>query len=159
MFQLLAVHLPQSGDQRVEAQEISVVLEDVSSNPAAICFGRGVRFLYIGFIFIHTVLKKLQFYLWTCMLWIMKSYSFTPGQCSYVNNLCSIFFSMQGEYIASIKCLQLDVFFFRKGKSYRWGWKATSPVFVEMNLKSGQNHTIVTRKRDFSCGTWSLWIL
>lgn len=43
VFQLLAVHLPQSGDQMVDVQQISVVLEDVSSNPAAIFFGRGVR--------------------------------------------------------------------------------------------------------------------
>lgn len=56
VFQLLAVHLPQSGDQMVEAQEISVVLEDVSSNPAAICFGRGVRFHSIWIIYIHKYL-------------------------------------------------------------------------------------------------------
>lgn len=42
VFQLLAVHLPQSGDQTMEAQQISVVLEDVGSDPAAIFFGRGV---------------------------------------------------------------------------------------------------------------------
>lgn len=41
-FQLIAAHLPQSGDQQVEAQELSAVLNDVSSNPAAIGFGRGV---------------------------------------------------------------------------------------------------------------------
>lgn len=43
LFQLVAVHLPQSGDQLVEAREFSAVLSDVSSNPAAIAFGRGVR--------------------------------------------------------------------------------------------------------------------
>lgn len=36
-----------------------------------------------------------------------------------VNELNSIFFPLQGEYIASIKCLQLEVFFFKKQKSYR----------------------------------------
>lgn len=43
LFQLVALHLPQSGDQLVEAREFSAVLSDVSSNPAAIAFGRGVR--------------------------------------------------------------------------------------------------------------------
>uniref|UniRef100_A0A8C2XK97 WD repeat domain 75 n=1 Tax=Cyclopterus lumpus TaxID=8103 RepID=A0A8C2XK97_CYCLU len=43
LFQLVAVHLPQSGDQLVEAQELSAVLSNVSSNPAATGFGRGVR--------------------------------------------------------------------------------------------------------------------
>uniref|UniRef100_A0AAX7UP54 WD repeat-containing protein 75 second beta-propeller domain-containing protein n=1 Tax=Astatotilapia calliptera TaxID=8154 RepID=A0AAX7UP54_ASTCA len=42
-FQLVAVHLPQSGDQMVEAQELSAVLSGVNPNPAAIAFGRGVR--------------------------------------------------------------------------------------------------------------------
>ncbi|GLD51500.1 WD repeat-containing protein 75 [Lates japonicus] len=42
LFQLVAVHLPQSGDQLVEARELSAVLSDVSSNPTAITFGRGV---------------------------------------------------------------------------------------------------------------------
>ncbi|XP_042350455.1 WD repeat-containing protein 75 [Plectropomus leopardus] len=40
LFQLVAVHLPQSGDQLVEARELSAVMSDVSSNPAAIAFGR-----------------------------------------------------------------------------------------------------------------------
>ncbi|CAG11245.1 unnamed protein product, partial [Tetraodon nigroviridis] len=79
VFQLLAVHLPQSGDQMVEAQEISVVLEDVSSNPAAIGFGRG------------------------------------------------------GEYIASIKSFQLEVFFFRKKKSFRF--------FLKNDNKKGARNT------------------
>lgn len=42
VFQLLALHLPQSGDQMVEVSQLSVVLEDVSSKPAAVSFGRGV---------------------------------------------------------------------------------------------------------------------
>lgn len=42
-FQLVAVHLPQSGDQLVKAPELSAVISDVSSNPGAIVFGRGVR--------------------------------------------------------------------------------------------------------------------
>lgn len=42
-FQLVAVHLPQIGDQLVEAQELSAVLSGVNPNPAAIAFGREVR--------------------------------------------------------------------------------------------------------------------
>uniref|UniRef100_A0A7N8WT92 WD repeat domain 75 n=1 Tax=Mastacembelus armatus TaxID=205130 RepID=A0A7N8WT92_9TELE len=78
LFQLVAVHLPQSGDQLVEAREFSAVLSDVSSNPAAIAFGRG------------------------------------------------------GEYIASAKSLQLEVYFFKKQKSYRFFLK-------EDNKKGGKN--------------------
>ncbi|XP_071336815.1 WD repeat-containing protein 75 [Trachinotus anak] len=77
-FQLVAVHLPQSGDQLVEARELSAVLSDVSSNPAAIAFGRG------------------------------------------------------GEFIASAKDLQLEVYFFKKQKSYRFSLK-------EDNKKGGKN--------------------
>ncbi|XP_060909900.1 WD repeat-containing protein 75 isoform X1 [Labrus mixtus] len=44
-FQLVAVHLPQSGDQLVEARELSAVLSNVSSNPAAIDFGRGGEYI------------------------------------------------------------------------------------------------------------------
>ncbi|XP_003962243.1 WD repeat-containing protein 75 isoform X1 [Takifugu rubripes] len=79
VFQLLALHLPQSGDQTVEASQLSVVLEDVSSNPAAVSLGRG------------------------------------------------------GEYIASIKCLQLEVFFFKKQKSYR--------LFLKVDNKKGAKNT------------------
>ncbi|XP_035532459.1 WD repeat-containing protein 75 [Morone saxatilis] len=78
MFQLVAVQLPQSGDQLVEARELSAVLSDVSSNPAAIVFGRG------------------------------------------------------GEYIASAKGLQLEVYFFKKQKTYRFPLK-------EDNKKGGKN--------------------
>nr|XP_046259940.1 WD repeat-containing protein 75 isoform X2 [Scatophagus argus] len=78
LFQLVAVHLPQSGDQLVEVRELSAVLSDVSSNPAAIFFGRG------------------------------------------------------GEYIASVKGLQLEVFFFKKQKAYRFFLK-------EDNKKGGKN--------------------
>ncbi|XP_040005205.1 WD repeat-containing protein 75 [Xiphias gladius] len=78
LFQLVAIHLPQSGDQLVEARELSAVLSDVSSNPAAIAFGRG------------------------------------------------------GEYIASAKSLQLEVYFFKKQKSYRFSLK-------EDNKKGGKN--------------------
>lgn len=42
LFQLVAVHLPRSGDQEVEARELSAVLCDVSPSGAA-SFGRGVR--------------------------------------------------------------------------------------------------------------------
>uniref|UniRef100_A0A673AS26 WD repeat domain 75 n=1 Tax=Sphaeramia orbicularis TaxID=375764 RepID=A0A673AS26_9TELE len=74
-FQLVAVHLPQSGDQLVEAREFSAVLSDVSSNPAATSFGRG------------------------------------------------------GEYIASAKGLQLEVYFFKKQKFF----------LKEDNKKGGKN--------------------
>lgn len=44
-FQLVAVHTSQSGDQQVEVQELSEVLGDVSSDPAAIHFGRGGEYI------------------------------------------------------------------------------------------------------------------
>ncbi|XP_076603910.1 WD repeat-containing protein 75 isoform X1 [Chaetodon auriga] len=78
LFQLVAIHLPQSGDQLVEARELSAVITDVSSNPAAIVFGRG------------------------------------------------------GEYIASVKGLQLEVYFFKKQKTFRFPLK-------EDNKKGGKN--------------------
>lgn len=71
-FQLVAVHLPQSGEQLVEARELSAVLSDVSSNPGAISFGR------------------------------------------------------EGQYIASAYGLQLEVYFFKKQKSYRFSLKEES---------------------------------
>lgn len=43
VFQLVAVRLPQSADQLLETKELSSVLGDVSSNPAAVAFGRAVR--------------------------------------------------------------------------------------------------------------------
>uniref|UniRef100_A0A671V3L1 WD repeat domain 75 n=1 Tax=Sparus aurata TaxID=8175 RepID=A0A671V3L1_SPAAU len=78
LFQLVAVHLPQSGDQLVEARELSAVLTGISSNPAATVFGRG------------------------------------------------------GEYIASANGLQLEVYFFKKQKAYRFSLK-------EDNKKGGKN--------------------
>uniref|UniRef100_A0A8C7GM47 WD repeat domain 75 n=1 Tax=Oncorhynchus kisutch TaxID=8019 RepID=A0A8C7GM47_ONCKI len=63
LFQLVAVHLPLSGDQEVEARELSAVLCDVSPSGAA-SFGR------------------------------------------------------KGEYIAAVKGLQLEVFFFKKQKFF-----------------------------------------
>ncbi|XP_069389160.1 WD repeat-containing protein 75 [Paralichthys olivaceus] len=78
LFQLVAVQLPQSGEQLVEALELSAVLPDVSPKPTAIAFGRG------------------------------------------------------GEYIASAKGPQLEVFFFKKQKSYRFFLK-------EDNKKGGKN--------------------
>ncbi|KAM3608092.1 uncharacterized protein V6R79_018983 [Siganus canaliculatus] len=78
LFQLVAVHLPQSGDQLLEARELSAVITDVSSNPAAVAFGRG------------------------------------------------------GEFIASAQGLQLEVFFFKKQKSFRFPLK-------ESNKKGGRN--------------------
>ncbi|XP_060944217.1 WD repeat-containing protein 75 [Limanda limanda] len=78
LFQLVAVQLPQSTEQLVEAREFSAVLPDVSSKPASIDFGRG------------------------------------------------------GEYIASVKGQQLEVFFFKKQKSYRF-------FLREDNKKGGKN--------------------
>ncbi|CAG5865904.1 WD repeat-containing protein 75 [Menidia menidia] len=76
--QLVAVHLPQCGDQIVEARELSAVMSNISSNPAAISFGR------------------------------------------------------QGEYLASAKDLQLDIYFFKKEKTYSFFLK-------EDNKKGGKN--------------------
>ncbi|XP_055734941.1 WD repeat-containing protein 75-like isoform X3 [Salvelinus fontinalis] len=70
LFQLVAVNLPRSGDQEVEARELSAVLCDVSPHPGAASFGR------------------------------------------------------EGEYIAAVKGLQLEVFFFKKQKSYRFSLKS-----------------------------------
>ncbi|XP_069554886.1 WD repeat-containing protein 75 [Brachyistius frenatus] len=78
LFQLAAVHLPQSSDQLVEARELSAVLSNISSNPAAVAFGRG------------------------------------------------------GEYLAAAKGSQLEVFFFKKQKSYRFSLK-------EDNKTGGKN--------------------
>ncbi|KAG7501668.1 WD repeat-containing protein 75 [Solea senegalensis] len=78
LFQLVALHLPQSGEQLVEAGELSAVLSDVSANPATIAFGRG------------------------------------------------------GQFIASAKGLQLEVYFFKKQKPYRFPLK-------EDNKKGGKN--------------------
>ncbi|KAM9448034.1 WD repeat-containing protein 75-like isoform 1-T1 [Salvelinus alpinus] len=70
LFQLVAVNLPRSGDQEVEARELSAVLCDVSPHPGAASFGR------------------------------------------------------EGEYVAAVKGLQLEVFFFKKQKSYRFSLKS-----------------------------------
>uniref|UniRef100_A0A672FRF0 WD repeat-containing protein 75 second beta-propeller domain-containing protein n=1 Tax=Salarias fasciatus TaxID=181472 RepID=A0A672FRF0_SALFA len=43
LFQLVAVQLPQSGDQLAEVRELSAVLDSVGSSPAATAFGRQVR--------------------------------------------------------------------------------------------------------------------
>uniref|UniRef100_G3NDZ3 WD repeat domain 75 n=1 Tax=Gasterosteus aculeatus aculeatus TaxID=481459 RepID=G3NDZ3_GASAC len=80
-FQLVAVHLPQSGDQLVKAPELSAVISDVSSNPGAIVFGRG------------------------------------------------------GEYIASANGLHLEVFFFKKQKTYRF--------FLKKDTKTGGKNTFM----------------
>ncbi|KAM9851318.1 WD repeat-containing protein 75 [Aulostomus maculatus] len=79
LFQLVAVHLPQSGDQLMETRDVSAVLDDVSINPATIAFGRG------------------------------------------------------GEYIASAQGLQLQVYFFKKQKSYRF--------FLKEDNKKGSKNT------------------
>uniref|UniRef100_A0A7N8Y5D2 WD repeat domain 75 n=1 Tax=Mastacembelus armatus TaxID=205130 RepID=A0A7N8Y5D2_9TELE len=52
LIKLVAVHLPQSGDQLVEAREFSAVLSDVSSNPAAIAFGRGDVYYHNIYVFV-----------------------------------------------------------------------------------------------------------
>ncbi|XP_068429252.1 WD repeat-containing protein 75 [Clinocottus analis] len=61
LFQLVAVHLPQSGDQQVEeARDLCAVLTDVSCLPATIGFGRGgeyiasVKGLYLVVYFFKT---------------------------------------------------------------------------------------------------------
>ncbi|XP_054643082.1 WD repeat-containing protein 75 [Dunckerocampus dactyliophorus] len=45
LFQLVAVHLPQSGDQMVESLDFSAVLADVTPNPQCIAFGRGGEYV------------------------------------------------------------------------------------------------------------------
>lgn len=55
LFQLVAVHLPRSGDQEVEARELSIVLCDVSPHPGAASFGREVH--VIGLYFMYQVLQ------------------------------------------------------------------------------------------------------
>ncbi|XP_056145617.1 WD repeat-containing protein 75 isoform X2 [Lampris incognitus] len=79
VFQLVAVHLPRSGEQLVEAQELSAVISNVSPNPATISFGH------------------------------------------------------EGEYIASAKSFQLEVFFLKKQKSYKF--------FLSANNKKGVQNT------------------
>ncbi|XP_057708454.1 WD repeat-containing protein 75 [Corythoichthys intestinalis] len=44
-FQLVALHLPQSGDQLVVGLELSVVLQDVCASPESIAFGRGGEYI------------------------------------------------------------------------------------------------------------------
>ncbi|KAM8855756.1 WD repeat-containing protein 75 [Spinachia spinachia] len=80
-FQLVAVRLPQSGDQLTKAQELSAVIGDVSSNPAAIVFGR------------------------------------------------------EGEYIASANGLHLEVFFFKKQKTFSF--------FLKKDNKKGGRNTFM----------------
>lgn len=43
LFQLVAVQLPPSPQQQVEVLDLSAVIDDVSSNPAATAFGREVQ--------------------------------------------------------------------------------------------------------------------
>uniref|UniRef100_A0A6Q2Y2X6 WD repeat-containing protein 75 second beta-propeller domain-containing protein n=1 Tax=Esox lucius TaxID=8010 RepID=A0A6Q2Y2X6_ESOLU len=50
LFQLVAVHLPRSGDPEVEVGELSAVLCDVSPNPGAVSFGTGYSLLLSVFI-------------------------------------------------------------------------------------------------------------
>lgn len=70
-FQLVAVHLPKSAEQEVEAKELSTVSSEISPNPSCTAFGRG------------------------------------------------------GEFIAFSRHLQLNVYFFRKQKTYSFSLKAT----------------------------------
>uniref|UniRef100_A0A672RUA3 WD repeat-containing protein 75-like n=1 Tax=Sinocyclocheilus grahami TaxID=75366 RepID=A0A672RUA3_SINGR len=44
-FQLVAVHLPKSAEQEVEAKEMSVVSSHISSNPSCTAFGRGGEYI------------------------------------------------------------------------------------------------------------------
>uniref|UniRef100_A0A9J8D8J1 WD repeat domain 75 n=1 Tax=Cyprinus carpio carpio TaxID=630221 RepID=A0A9J8D8J1_CYPCA len=70
-FQLVAVHLPKSAEQEVEAKELSAVSSHISPNPSCTAFGR------------------------------------------------------EGQYIAFARNLQLNVYFFRKQKTYSFSLKAT----------------------------------
>ncbi|XP_016375687.1 WD repeat-containing protein 75-like [Sinocyclocheilus rhinocerous] len=70
-FQLVAVHLPKSAEQEVEAKELSAVSSRISPNPSCTAFGR------------------------------------------------------EGQYIAFARHLQLNVYFFRKQKTYSFSLKAT----------------------------------
>uniref|UniRef100_A0A8C1Z6V0 WD repeat domain 75 n=1 Tax=Cyprinus carpio TaxID=7962 RepID=A0A8C1Z6V0_CYPCA len=70
-FQLVAVHLPKSAEQEVEAKELSAVSRHISPNPSCTAFGR------------------------------------------------------EGQYIAFARNLQLNVYFFRKQKTYSFSLKAT----------------------------------
>ncbi|XP_026073397.1 WD repeat-containing protein 75 [Carassius auratus] len=70
-FQLVAVHLPKSAEQEVEAKELSAVSSQISPNPSCTAFGR------------------------------------------------------EGQYIAFARNLQLNVYFFRKQKTYSFSLKAT----------------------------------
>uniref|UniRef100_A0A3Q2YKB1 WD repeat domain 75 n=1 Tax=Hippocampus comes TaxID=109280 RepID=A0A3Q2YKB1_HIPCM len=45
LFQLVALHLPQSGDQLAEGLELSAVLPDVKASPESIAFGRGGEYI------------------------------------------------------------------------------------------------------------------
>ncbi|XP_017296280.1 WD repeat-containing protein 75 [Kryptolebias marmoratus] len=78
MFQLVAVRLPRCADQRVDVPDLSAVLSDVSSNPAAVAFGRA------------------------------------------------------GGFLASVKGLQMEIYFFKTSKSSRFFLK-------EDNKKGGRN--------------------
>ncbi|XP_077473956.1 WD repeat-containing protein 75 [Stigmatopora argus] len=77
-FQLMALHLPQTGDQVVEGLSLSAVFQDVCSSPESIAFGRG------------------------------------------------------GEFIVSIRGLLLEVYFFKKEKTYSFSLKRD-------NKKGGKN--------------------
>ncbi|KAK2904782.1 hypothetical protein Q8A67_006581 [Cirrhinus molitorella] len=70
-LQLVAVHLPKSAEQEVEAKELSAVCSHISSNPSCTALGRG------------------------------------------------------GEFIAFARHLQLNVYFFRKQKTYSFSLQAT----------------------------------
>uniref|UniRef100_A0A1A7X3U7 WD repeat domain 75 n=2 Tax=Iconisemion striatum TaxID=60296 RepID=A0A1A7X3U7_9TELE len=72
LFQLVAVNLPQTPDQLVEARDLSAVLSDVSPNPSTIAFGRG------------------------------------------------------GEYLASVNGLRMEIYFFKKNKSYSFSLREYS---------------------------------
>uniref|UniRef100_A0A8C7YT42 WD repeat domain 75 n=1 Tax=Oryzias sinensis TaxID=183150 RepID=A0A8C7YT42_9TELE len=63
LFQLVAVHLPQCGEQLVEAKELSAVLSNISSNPAASAFGREVRIFRCLEVYFFKKHKSYSFFL------------------------------------------------------------------------------------------------
>lgn len=169
VFQLLALHLPQSGDQMVEASQLSVVLEDVSSNPAAVSFSRGVgsSVILTHLTCFHRHTRTPTGYTFTpaLMMFCLSEIKDLMWQLKYclndvanVHKLNSIVcFSSQGEYIASIKSLQLEVFFFKKQKSYRWAltWPSEATIFWSILTWNKSKKSIFFIKANKICHVWN----
>lgn len=107
-FQLVAVHLPKSAEQEVEAKEMSAVSSHISSNPSCTAFGRG------------------------------------------------------GEYIALARHLRLNVYFFKKEKTYSFSLKATDKKGAKNAFKSIAYHPtddcIATGHEDGKIRLWRNFI-